>query len=128
VAYKSKFRKNSNKNEPVYKHTKEWDCNGGWPKRDEIPTSDPIGDVDESSNRDKETAHTNGYVDGYKAWKADMDKYVDTVKDRLLHPKGKLIDAPEYGVDVVKKCDCGTEKTYGKVPLNSHSRWCKLRQ
>lgn len=26
------------------------EANGGWPLRDELPTSDPIGDIDESSH------------------------------------------------------------------------------
>ena len=46
------------------------DNNGGWPSRDDLPTNDPIGDVDE-----------NHCIDA-------MNYYL-TMKDRVINPEGK---------------------------------------
>jgi len=35
-----------------------------------------------------------------------------------------LSDLPELPQ---KSCDCGVEKTHGKMPLRSHSSWCSLK-
>lgn len=57
--------------------------NGGWSKRDSIPTGDPIGDVVEKEQDD--------YIDGCEKWKKDQEAYIEMMKKRLLVPKGKLI-------------------------------------
>ena len=49
--------------------------NGGWPSRDDLPTGDPIGDVEETYNQ-------------------EMAKYTEMMKNRVLKPEGKY-----FGVD-----------------------------
>ena len=105
----------SMKSEPIYKHTKKWDCNGNWPERDDLPIKDPIGDVEEDE-----------WVEGYKQWKKDNEAYEATMKPHLLTPEGK-IDL-DYYIKKEKKCTCGTQAVYGKVPVNAHSPHCELRE
>jgi hypothetical protein len=72
---------------PVYSSTYD---NGGWPDRDELPTKDPIGDVDDHTKDAIRymTAHQAGYkspenegdvcdpwVEGYNTWKEDQKAY-----------------------------------------------------
>jgi len=131
----------------VYKHTKKWDCGSGWPERDKLPDTDPIGDIDDSSDKDTK----DDYVDGYKAWKRDMEEYLEHMEKKVLVKENKnfnkkhkeilggiantirkRLDGESFkhdlGVSIrPKKCDCGVEKTYGKVPIDSHSSWCELK-
>lgn len=109
-----------------------------WPKRDNLPTKDPVGDVEECSSSKNITPINNGvfdpYVEGYKQWKKDNESYEQTMSKQLKNPVGKVTYKGE-GIDFVNitieipeivKCNCGTEKVYGKVPLKSHSSYCAL--
>ena len=90
---------------PVYSSTYD---NGGWSERDRLPEGDPIGDVDDSS------------------YSKDQKSYDETMASRVLIPEDKY--TYERKPLEVKKCDCGTEFVYGKVPLDAHRHYCKLRR
>ena len=128
----------SRKNEPVYSSTYD---NGGWPKRDSLPTKDPIGDVDEPDTHVKDalryaTAHQAG-------WKKDQEIYEASMKPHLLNSEGKIFgmskaaikefakymgDKPPKAECIEKelKCNCGTYAVYGKVPVDAHRSYCDL--
>lgn len=122
----------------------------GWPKRDSIPTSDPIGDVVEEENdyldalrytcasvqynNDDDDFGTfdidqlDPYVESYKKWKKDQEAYEKTMKPHLINPDGKSFDF-DAGITFSEeepKCDCGTFAVHGKVPLKAHAHYCKL--
>lgn len=87
-----------------------------WPERDELPTGDPIGDVDET-------------------WKKDMKAYFDSMRDRVIVPSKKDFDTLVYEKFDTEKhvmknptCNCGTFAVYGKVPADAHRPYCALRK
>lgn len=82
--------------------------NGGWSKRDNLPSGDLIEDVGESNAI---LPIKNGVY----------DPYVESYKKRWQIPNNKNQKKHE------PKCDCGTESTYGKVSLNMHANYCSLR-
>lgn len=93
---------------PVYSNTYG---NGGWSERDSLPTSDPIGDVPESFIKDSK-------------------KLYESIKDRLLVPKGKFAD--HYTLNSQKTCGktdrcCNKSENHKKVHLvYSAYRMCKV--
>jgi hypothetical protein len=99
--------------------------NGGWSERDSLPSGDPIGDVDEPKNiLPIKNGVYDPYVESYKKrFQKDQESYEQTMKGRLINPDGKKF---EHQINEIK-CDCGTEATYGKVPLNAHPKYCSLR-
>jgi hypothetical protein len=123
----------SRKNEPVYSSTYD---NGGWPAREELPTKDPIGDVDYTNSdmvdaiRYKSTGlHSDKkdlekdideWVEGYKKWKSDWKKYEETVKPYLVRTDNKRLEKK------VKKCTCGTHSIDKNAPVSAHSDYCDL--
>lgn len=101
---------------PVFSSTYS---NKGWSDRDALPTGDPIGDVDKKMEDE--------WVEGYKQWKNDLKAYEEKMKSKTLNPKGKYTHDRKPLVTTEPKCDCGTEAVYGKVPVNAHRHYCKLR-
>ena len=65
--------------------------NGGWPTRDDLPTKDPIGDVDEPEN---------SFNTPIKFTK-EQEKYFKFMRDKLLKSEGKC-----FNVGYVKKKEC----------------------
>lgn len=95
---------------PVFSNTYD---NGGWSERDALPTGDPIGDVDEKHKKDQEN-------------------YDNMMASKLLNPEGKkTYDGKTLNFTAEgfprKKCNCGTQAVYGKVPLDAHRHYCDLR-
>jgi len=108
--------------------------NDGWPSRDDLPTGDPHGDVDEIRPTNicvKMVKKDNGdifpikdgvydpYVEGYKQWKKSQKEYEENMKPNLVEPEGKVFTEEP-------SCNCGTEAVYGKVPLKAHANYCDL--
>ena len=63
-------------------------------------------------------------------YKKDLATYFEQMSKRVLSKEGKNFDVEFFDIGckiTLKKCDCGTEKTHGKVPLDSHAHWCDLR-
>lgn len=100
----------SRKSEPVYSSTYD---NGGWPAKEELPTKDPIGDIDDHTkdavrymtahqaglNRDEEV---DEWVEGYNKWKSNKN-----IQKNL-------------------KCNCGIHAVYGDIPAHNHKDYCDL--
>lgn len=88
--------------------------NNDWPVRDHIPVDrDPIGDVDE-----KKSVYNK--INLPEGWEEEANKFYDELNIRRINPS-----------DMAKKtslavCDCGTEATYGKTPIDGHSNYCTL--
>ena len=69
-------------------------------------------------------------------FKKDLAAYFVEMSKKILVKENKKFE-PECLEEVLKnvkfhdshipRCDCGTLKALGKVPLNSHSHWCGLR-
>ena len=90
----------SRKDEPVYSSTYS---NGGWPERDKLPKSDPIGDIDEI--------------------KKDMKKYLETMKQRVIKPEGKNFD---LGFEIKPKTCCSKPDKYKNILSVNLKIWsCK---
>lgn len=65
-------------------------------------------------------------------YKKDLANYFEEMSKRVLVKEGKNFDSKDWfgfpEIEVTEKeCDCGTKAVHGKVPLESHSYWCKLR-
>lgn len=75
----------------------------GWPERDDLPTGDPIGDVEDECEKDTKI-------------------YVKMMKDRVINPEGKhfgtSIDFIKVNVEISKepKC-CDNPANHKKVHL-----------
>ena len=98
--------------------------NNDWPERDHIPVDrDPIGDLDKKSK----VYNTINFPEG---WEEEMEKFYDELNARRIKPSdvvpSDFIGMPEFDLGDDLKCDCGTEATYGKVPVDAHSHYCKL--
>lgn len=137
--HKSRF------NEPVYSSTYD---NGGWPARDELPTKDPIGDVDDHVKDALRyvTADQGGryigevtdeWVDGYKKWKQDQKKYELTMRPHLKVKENKVFGfdrktIEEFAATIEPvsfhspKCNCGIKAVYGDIPAHNHKEYCDL--
>lgn len=69
-------------------------------------------------------------------YKQELANYFEEMSKRVLVKEGKNFE-PECLEEVlasvkfhdshIPRCDCGTRKTHGKVPLDSHAHWCRLR-
>ena len=115
----------SRKSEPVYSSTYD---NGGWPDRDELPTKDPIGDVDEPVDE---------WVEGYKAWQKDQENYELIMRPHLKVKENKVFGfAKEKTEELIvainpisfypPECSCGIRATYGDIPAHNHKDYCDL--
>lgn len=87
----------SRKSEPVYSSTYD---NGGWPAREELPTKDPIGDVDDHTG--EATEWVKSFVEWYNKWKSNKN-----IQKNL-------------------KCNCGIHAVYGDIPAHNHKDYCDL--
>lgn len=134
----------SRKSEPVYLSTYD---NGGWPARDELPTKNPIGDV-EKLNHNMEDALRyamagqkkpllakkilceviDEWVEGYKTWEADQKAYEMIMRPNLKVVSGKGIDFTVVNIKgPEKKCTCGAHSVYGKnIPTSAHTDYCDI--
>jgi hypothetical protein len=130
--FKSRF------NEPVYSNTYD---NGGWPERDALPTGDPHGDVDEPKDKptvlklktgvysvkipDNDSWAVNPWDElgvPFEQYKKDMEKYINTMKNRLLVPKGKMVEVcgkASSGESVFQKTCCSNPDKYKNVISNN---------
>jgi hypothetical protein len=99
-------------NEPVYSATYD---NSGWPERDELPTVDPVGDVDESSLAKKtmEAAHALHMPHLEK----DEETYFEMMRRRLLNPEGKNFGKSKAAIlkDFDKSGCCSNPQKYKNV-------------
>jgi len=91
-----------------------------WPERDQLPTQDPIGDVDE-------------IVEFPDSHAKDVMKYISTMRGMII-PEGQTLDSEQYK-DLYKavsfeepRCNCGTFAVHGKVPADAHRPYCALRK
>lgn len=113
----------SRKSEPVYSSTYN---NGGWSDRDELPTKDPIGDVDEPVDE---------WVEGYKKWQADQKAYEEKMRPHLKVKEDKVFGMSkstimefEASMNRIAKpeCNCGIRAVYGDIPAHNHKDYCDL--
>lgn len=112
---------------PVFSNTYD---NGGWSERDSLPTGDPIGDVDEPKKQELDKA----CAEMHEKFVQDQKEYDKMMSSRLVNPNGKFTyngkaieEVAQAGITFDKKCNCGTEAVYGKVPLDAHRHYCDLR-
>lgn len=105
-------KKDGNWNSPVYSNTYS---NKGFVKQIAVMKVSE-GDDNAAIGTILHTMEDRPIPKGYLKVEGDFWEFYN------LHVKNKGTQQIE------KKCDCGIEKTYGKMPLNSHSNWCKLRE
>jgi len=100
----------------VYSNTYD---NGGWSKRDALPTGDPIGDVVEEESKDKKPKAD------FAKWIEDTKKYNSTMRGRLIVPQGKDLNIKAedfYGFPEIKKC-CEKPQKYKNIISNNLKFW-----
>jgi len=126
-----KLEKDAKKKRTTNVYSDTYD-NGGWSKRDVLPTGDPIGDVVESEQEPTTKKELKKYpkpMECKTAWappvgfEKDVQNYIDTMKDRLLVPKGKFLDG-DFGVSFHTCCE--KPQKYKNIISNSLKFWsCK---
>lgn len=95
----SKTNKNNNlehdrKSESVYNFV-EMNKNGGWPERDSIPTSNPIGDIDEKTSSMRKSQSPVDIE--------DFRGLYEYLEESLKTKKGEVINLGNIGLSLDKK-------------------------
>jgi len=106
--------------------------NGGWSKRDALPTGDPIGDIVEEEQDIFKPQHIFKIPE---EWAKKAEEYHKKMKERSLHPKGKFImpveAIPVYGMldpkhNVEAEACCDKPHRYKNIISQTLKFWsCK---